>query len=67
MEISVVDLDNSCRVCLVSDLSLESMFSSTFEDMTYFKILNLLVGPITMSLQSSQLICHECKNQVGIY
>lgn len=65
MEISVVDLDNSCRVCLVSDLSLETMIDCEISSFSLWEILKLCVLPNSISPKGSHLICSECKNQVS--
>lgn len=49
MEISLIDMENSCRTCLLqfNRDDLESIFEDTFEDLEIFNILKL-VAPISI-------------------
>ncbi|CAO1439561.1 unnamed protein product [Diamesa serratosioi] len=63
MEISLIDMENSCRTCLLqfNRDDLESIFEDTFEDLEIFNILKL-VAPISINECLSSMICEDCKN-----
>ncbi|CAO1424256.1 unnamed protein product [Diamesa hyperborea] len=63
MEISLIDIENSCRTCLLqfNRIDLDSIFEDTFEDLEICNILKL-VAPISINECLSSKICEDCKN-----
>lgn len=50
MEISLIDIENSCRTCLLqfNRIDLDSIFEDTFEELEIYNILKL-VAPISIN------------------
>lgn len=71
MELSAIDIETSCRTCLLTSSNLESLFETFFENSPLSKILNQ-VNPNLNEIQRddklSHQICEECRtNAINAY
>lgn len=62
MEISAIDVKNSCRTCLTSEPNLESVFDSNYQGKSFAFLLGV-IAPINIAKNDglSEFICEGCK------
>lgn len=70
MEVSVIDIANSCRFCLVSATELSPLFESLFEGSFIAAVIKQMNPKLSIEKddQLSQFICNECQsNAISAY